>query len=257
MSRDRVLPPILTIKQIENELGIGRNFKTETIHHELCTYINNHDFQIYLKSNDFDLYNLSDSEKNNKLTLKSKAKPINLIDTELVIQEIYFQKYPVKIFDPAYSNLSKQSYKEFTINRVLHKSNEYFISLKGNHDIGVQIHIEDLFGKRDEIFSFKLKNLNSEISAESQTTSKTKKINILDERIEAFKYWLISNSGKSIHQNNDLQQCYESKGSPTRDEIWNRLQKMDNKLFSSGYDDFIKEIGKVINLKKGTGKSRD
>ena len=85
----------------------------------------------------------------------------------------------------------------------------------------------------------------------------TKKAGIQEQRINAFKYWLVGNSGRSIHDEVHLQLCYEELGSPTKNKVMEKLVLMNHKLFQSGQDDFGKAMGFVIQFKQGTGKHRD
>jgi hypothetical protein len=189
--------------------------------------------------------------------LKSKSKPINTTSDELIVKEISFEKYPMSLFDIGYSEAKKNNFKEFTVTKVSTCNSEEYNIIDGT-SLGVKIHFDDLYGKRDEIFEYKRKNLNSDLLLEktAPVSSKLKTQSKLDQRLNFFKLWLIGSSGGSIHNEDDLQKRYENMGSPTRGKIWLALQSADNKLFGSGKDDFLKAMANIISLKGGTGKHR-
>lgn len=77
----------------------------------------------------------------------------------------------------------------------------------------------------------------------------------IQQRILAFKFWLVSTASERSPNTSvsvdTLQECYEIIGSPTRDEVWDKLNKIDKKLFRSGKDDFLKAAAKEIEFQTG------
>lgn len=80
-------------------------------------------------------------------------------------------------------------------------------------------------------------------------------IPIIQQRIIAFRFWLVSTAiEKSPTQSisvHTLQECYEIINSPTRDEVWDKLNKIDKKLFRAGKDDFFKAAAKEVEFQTG------
>jgi len=144
------------------------------------------------------------------------------------------------------------------VSRLIHDDIEYCIS-RGDGTISeyIDIDYEKFYFDREELIKYKNEYSTHFSQKPNSNTNHSKKASLPEQRTAAFKYWLIANSGKSIHSVADLQSCYEDLGEPTRDIIWDRLKIMDSKLFSCGKDDFQKAISKVIQLKVGTGNGRD
>jgi hypothetical protein len=146
---------------------------------------------------------------------------------------------------------------DLIVSRIIHDGITYYISQPGGTiSEGVPIGYEKFYFDRKQLTDFKAEYSARLSESQKVKDSPPKKTGVLERRKTAFKYWLVGNSGKSIHEDNDLQSCYESRGKPTRKEVWQRLNLMDNKLFGPGKDDFIKAMGSVIQFKKGTNKGR-
>jgi len=144
------------------------------------------------------------------------------------------------------------------VSRIIHDDVSYHISQSdGTISEGVSIGYEKFYFDREQLFEYKADYSSHFSEIQKVKDIPSKPASVLEQRITAFKYWLVGNSGKSIHKPDDLQSCYESLGNPTRMEVWLQLHQMDSKLFSAGKDDFIKAIAKVINFKIGTGKDRN
>jgi hypothetical protein len=159
------------------------------------------------------------------------------------------------ILDSFQLNKTSENSFDLIVSRIIHGECSYNISQRdGTLSEGVSIEYENFYFNREQLIKYK-----DEYSAHFSGKAKElplKTAKRLDERIIAFKYWLVGNSGKSIHKPEDLQSCYENLMEPTKKEIWQRLHLMNNKLFASGEDDFIKAVGSIIKFTKGTGKDR-
>jgi hypothetical protein len=177
------------------------------------------------------------------------------------IETLKIDSEDVKEFWSEHMLASFQLWKEpdsslnIMVNRIIHDGAAYHI-YQCNLTVseGVSIGHENFYFNREQLIKYK-----DEYSAHFSGKAKElplKTAKRLDERIIAFKYWLVGNSGKSIHKDEDLQSCYENLNEPTKKGIWQRLHLMDNKLFASGEDDFIKAVGSIIKFTKGTGKNR-
>ena len=144
------------------------------------------------------------------------------------------------------------------VSKLIHDGIEYYIS-HGDGTIReyVTIDYEKFYFDRKELVKYKNEYSAHFSEKPSSNTDRSKKASLPEQRITALKYWLVGNSGKSIHNSEDLQSCYEALNTPTREEVWEALQLMDSKLFSSGYDDFKSAAGKVVQFKLGTGKGRN
>jgi hypothetical protein len=144
------------------------------------------------------------------------------------------------------------------VTELVYNGIEYYIS-QGDGTIAdyIEIGYEKFYFDREELIKYKGEYSAYFYEKPSSKAAHSKKPSLPEQRINAFKYWLIGNSGKSIHNTEDLQSCYEAHGILTREEIWGRLQLMDNKLFSAGKDEFKKVMKTVVQLKVGTGKDRN
>ncbi len=144
------------------------------------------------------------------------------------------------------------------VSRVIHDGIAYHVSHgDGTISEGEDIGYEKFYFDRNQLIDFKRTYQDGLSQSDNGQSNSSKKPSIMDQRITAFKYWLVGNSGRSIHNANDLQYCYETLGSPTKGQVLGQLQLMDRDLFSHGKDDFKKVMGKVIQFKVGTGKDRN
>jgi len=145
-----------------------------------------------------------------------------------------------------------------SIGGVIHDGIVYDIC-KGNGRIldYLSIKYEIFYFDREQLINFKTEYSTHFSQSKKVNDAPSKPAKISEQRITAFKYWLVGNSGMSIHDPDELQSCYEKLKSPTRDQVWSRLQKMDKSLFASGQDEFNTAMGKVIQFKTGTGKGRN
>jgi hypothetical protein len=144
------------------------------------------------------------------------------------------------------------------VNRVVHDGAAYHI-YQCNLTVseGVLIGYEKFYFDRDELIKHKDEySAHFSQSQQEKSLPSKKPLGITDQRITAFKYWLVGSSGKSVHKDEDLQACYIDLNEPTKKKVWERLHLMDNKLFASGEDDFIKAVGSIIKFTQGTGKNR-
>jgi len=147
---------------------------------------------------------------------------------------------------------------DLIVNTIIHDGVPYHVLLpNGTVSEGESIGYEKFYFNRTELVKYKTEyhSLFSEHPKIKVATSSRESIQ--EKRATAFKYWLVGNSGKSIHKDEDLQERYESLGTPTREYIWESLSLMDNQLFSAGKSDFMKLMGTVIQIKTGTSKGRN
>jgi hypothetical protein len=144
------------------------------------------------------------------------------------------------------------------VDRIIHAGIAYHIyQCEVTVSDGVLIAYEKFYFNRDDLIKYKDEYSAHYIQSQQEKSLRPKKPpSIVDQRIAAFKYWLVGNSGKSIHNAEDLQSSYEQLNEPTKNQVWDNLSLMDNKLFCSGKDDFLKAIGNVIDFKQGTSKGR-
>ena len=162
-----------------------------------------------------------------------------------ILDSFQLYKSPVNAFD-------------LIVHQVIHDGRKYYISQSdGTISEGVSIGYEKFYFDREQLIGFKA-DYSAHFS-DSQTIkgASSKKSGVMDKRITTFKYWLVGSTGKSIHNPDDLQACYQELGCPTKDLVWDRLRLMDKKLFASNKPDFIKAVGNVIDFKPGTGKGRN
>ena len=147
---------------------------------------------------------------------------------------------------------------ELVVSQIIRDGDQYYISQSdGTISEGVSIGYEKFYFNREQLIDFKA-DYHAHFST-SQNGKKTpsKGVSVIDERVVAFKYWLVGNSGRSIHNLDDLKSCYEDMKYPIKDQVWKQLKKMDHILFSGKGSDSMKAIAKVIDFKLGTSTGRD
>ena len=145
-----------------------------------------------------------------------------------------------------------------TVNRIIHDDIAYHISQQdGTISDGVSIGYGKLYFDRQQLIDFKAEYSAHFSEGQEVKDSPSKKPGVIEQRKTAFKYWLVGNSGKSIHDRKDLQICYQKLGEPTRDKVWEGLQQMDKHLFASGKDDSMRVITDIVRFAQGTGKGRN
>jgi len=153
---------------------------------------------------------------------------------------------------------SSENAFEIIVRQVIHDGRKYYISQSdGTISEGVSIGYKKFYLDREQLIKFKAEYFAHFSDSQTIKGASWKKSGVMDERITTFKYWLVGSTGKSIHNPDDLQACYQELGCPTKDLVWDRLQLMDKKLFASNKPDFIKAVGNVIDFKPGTGKGRN
>ena len=161
---------------------------------------------------------------------------------------------------PYFYHLAESADQTFHINLggVIHDGIVYDICI-GNRRVAAYISIEyeKFYFVRDQLIDFKTGYTTRFFETQVKNDKFSKRPSMLELRKTAFKYWLVGNSGKSIHSNDELQACYVALGEPTKRDVWKRLQAMDSELFRSGKDDFLKAASSVIQFKQGTGKARN
>ena len=153
---------------------------------------------------------------------------------------------------------SKDNTLIFNIGGVIHDGIEYNIC-EGNRRVAgyISIGYEKFYFDREQLINFKTEYSARFSEGQEVKDSSSNKTGVLEQRIYAFKYWLVGNSGKSIHEKDDLQNCYKNLGEPTRDKVWEGLQQMDNRLFACGKADFKRAMADVVRFTQGTGKGRN
>jgi hypothetical protein len=154
-------------------------------------------------------------------------------------------------------HISSNNSLDLIVNKIIHDDDSYYIYQDdGTHSEGVSIGYEKFYFDRNELIKYQTEYHSHFNERDKAKTNNSKSKGVLEERITAFKYWLVGHSGKSIHKQKDLQDCYKELKEPTKKEIWRRLNQMDSELFRSGEIDFNRAVSKVIEFTKGTGLSR-
>jgi hypothetical protein len=181
----------------------------------------------------------------------------DFVETLLIDRENEREFWSGHILDNFQLHMPSNNSFDLIVRRVIHDGISYHISQSdGTLSEGVSIGYEKLYFDREQLIDHKAGYTAHFSENQKSKELPAKKTGIQEQRITAFKYWLVGNSGKSIHDYGDLQSCYESLGEPTKTEVWKRLNLIDNKLFGPGKDDFIKAMGFVIQFKIGTSKGR-
>jgi len=147
---------------------------------------------------------------------------------------------------------------DLIVSKIIHADVSYHIyQTDGTLSEGESVGYEKFYFDRAELIKFKAEYTSHYSERSKEKVASSQRESVQDRRTTAFKYWLVGNSGKSIHKDEDLQDCYEKLGAPTKEKIWQELSLMDNKLFAAGKDDFLKAMSSVIQFKIGTSKGRD
>jgi hypothetical protein len=181
----------------------------------------------------------------------------DFVETLLIDRENEREFWSGHILDNFQLHMPSNNSFDLIVRRVIHDGISYHISQSdGTLSEGVSIGYEKFYFDREQLIDHKAGYTAYFSENQKSKELPAKKTGIQEQRITAFKYWLVGNSGKSIHDYGDLQSCYESLGEPTKTEVWKRLNLIDNKLFGPGKDDFIKAMGFVIQFKIGTSKGR-
>lgn len=161
---------------------------------------------------------------------------------------------------PYFYLLFESTDQTFVINvgGVIHDGIVYGIC-EGNGRVAgyISIEYENFYFDREQLINFKTEYAARFSESQKVKNSPSKKPSVVEQRETAFKYWLVGNSGKSIHDRKDLQSCYKSRGELTRDKVWERLQLMDNQLFASGKDNFKRDMANIVRFAQGTPKYRN
>jgi hypothetical protein len=180
------------------------------------------------------------------------------VETLLIGREDEREFWSEHILDSFQLHKPSDNSFDLVVRRIIHDGISYHISQSdGTLSEGVSIGYDKFYFDREELIEYKAGYTAHFSENQKSKELPTKKTGIQEQRITALKYWLVGNSGKSIHDYGDLQSCYESLGEPTKTEVWKRLNLMDNKLFGHGQDEFLKVMSSVIQVKQGTGKHRD
>lgn len=152
---------------------------------------------------------------------------------------------------------SSENSFELIVSKIIHDGTSYHISQSdGTLSEGVSVGYEKFYFDRKQLIEYKTEYSKHFSQRKEVKGTSSNRVSIQEQRIAAFKYWLVGNSGWSIHNPDDLKACYQELGSPTRDYVWSQLQLMDKDLFAHGKDNFKKEMSNVIEFKAGTGKDR-
>ena len=119
--------------------------------------------------------------------------------------------------------------------------------------------LDDLYFDRDELLPFLVQMDKSTRIHGRQLEEESKKVKPLSVNVKrevVFKTWLATKADLKIKDDSDYNQCYAILGSETQETIWGHLQKIDQKLFSCGKDEFFRKQ-KIIQFKMGSGNGRN
>jgi hypothetical protein len=182
----------------------------------------------------------------------------DFVETLLIDRENEREFWSEHLLDTFHLHMPSDNSFDLVVRRVIHHGISYHISQSdGTISEGVSIGYEKFYFDREQLIDHKAGYTAHFSENQKAKELPTKKTGIQEQRITAFKYWLVGNSGMSIHNHEDLQRCYVALGEPTRDKIIKQLLLMDNKLLGHGQDEFLKVMSSVIQVKQGTGKHRD
>lgn len=237
-----VLPPKIYMETLADELGLSELKKVKAFQ-TLLEYKESDDLNLYFDQDVF-------GKKSDEEILQHHIDDPNLYLTDSSLSVISGSKcigrIDVKLIDDGESLcVGALSFSQ--------NGTHYYVVYQGDP---FPLYYSDIYVLRDEYLDFRTRMTSYKSDKQKTNTNHSKRPSKPEQRITAFKYWLVGNSGKSIHSDEDLQSCYKDLGEPTRDKIWECLQQSNIKLFSSGKDDFKKAIGKVVPFKTGTGKNR-
>jgi hypothetical protein len=181
----------------------------------------------------------------------------NFVETLLIYSENEREFWSEHLLDTFHLHMPSDNSFDLVVCRVIHDGISYHISQSdGTLSEGVSIGYEKFYFDREQLIDHKAGYTAHFSENQKSKELPARKTGIQEQRITAFKYWLVGNSGMSIHSHEDLQRCYVALGEPTRDKIMKQLLLMDNKLFGHGQDEFLKAMSSVIQVKQGTGKHR-
>lgn len=153
MSRDKVLPPRLTIRDIQEYLEM--DCITGNPHQQLSDHIEANDFTLYLMHKELDIYGEDDVVLNNEIPILVKgAKPLEITES-VKVKNITYK--PASIFDSHYDKKTKD--KPFRVERVIFQGAVFYVTPRGEKSIGVTLDENDFYSLRDEIIAYRKRDI--------------------------------------------------------------------------------------------------
>lgn len=151
MNRDKVLPPKLSIKDIQDHLDM-RTFPLGNAEQQLCDHVNNKDFDLYVKNSSIDLYETKDIIFNNDgKSINAGSNPIS-IKVDLIVTSIKHLKAP-SLFDEDYD--SHNHHNQFFVDKVKDQGIDYHITKQGSQSVGVAFSEDNFYSLRDDIINYR------------------------------------------------------------------------------------------------------
>jgi hypothetical protein len=236
-----VSPHEFNIQDIIHALNIrdNGNFKSFEL---LCRFVNENKLPLHCNVKELDLSNYC----NGKASMSNYSGELKIINLE-------FDSTP-SLFEPPLEgdNRGKDRYKLLSFEL---KNTCYSL----NSGAGTIIYDKEIYGKRDDIFTFIGERNYEDEQLQNGKTVKTKvkqEKGILQQRLDALRKYFIQ-----LTKQDDLtlQEYYDVNNKPTKKALWTALQHYDRSLFKQGEYEFFKAVrkSKSIKFKPGTGKNRD
>jgi len=151
MSRDKVLPPKLSIKQIQSYLDMNI-FSEYSPSHQLCDHVNEKDFELILRACEFDIYEQTDATMGNgTLQISTGSTPLTSITGDCLVATITHNE-PPSIFDDT-------QIKPYSVTAIRNQGIEYHITEHGSLTVGAEFDESDLYGHRDHIIDYRKQDL--------------------------------------------------------------------------------------------------
>jgi len=151
MSRDKVLPPKLSIKLIQDYLDM-KKYPLDAPYQQLCDHANGKDFDLYLKNSQIDFYESNDVEPvNGALTINAKAKPIKL-KGDLAVRKIKYENH-LSLFNNNQEETIRS--KPFFVEKIVDQGIEYYLTNTGSKSIGASFNENVFYSLRDEIINYR------------------------------------------------------------------------------------------------------
>lgn len=153
MNRDKVLPPKLSIKIIQDYLDM-KKYPLDAAHEQLCEHVNNEDFNLYVKNKKLNLYETNDvTSGNGTLMINANAKPIKGIMSDLIVKSVKYEG-SISLFDKDH-NTHGNHHKPYFVEKINDQGIEYYITKKGTKSIGVTFSEDSFYSLRDEIINYR------------------------------------------------------------------------------------------------------
>lgn len=146
MSRTKVLPPKLSIKQIQGYLDMNTSIP-QAAHQQLCNHVNGNDFDLHLESCQFDTYDKRDTTAvNGAVQIIANSKPLKSISIHPLVNK-------VKYNGP--SLFSNNQTKPYTVDEIRDQGIDYYITEPGSSSVGKSFDEDAFFTHRDHIVNYR------------------------------------------------------------------------------------------------------